>query len=356
MKKIPTILFFTLLITTLALSACSSKGFVATSWPGISSYEGVAYIAFNQFVYAVDLDSGNELWRFPKEADRAKSFYAAPAITPDGQVIVGSYENALYSLDASSGEENWSFTEASNRFIARPLITEKGIYAPSADGKLYAFDFQGHMLWPEPFDAGFAIWASPTTDGDRIYLASIQHTLYALNINTGKEIWQKDLGGAIVGIPALSPDGYLYVGTFAKEMLTLRAVDGEILHRTSTQGWVWSGPFVMDEALYFTDLSGRLYALNRSSGEIVWTVETDGTMTGAPLVTGESIIVGTENGSLFAYDHNGQPLWKQSIGGKLYTTPNFNNDLVLVTPMDGDALLVALNLNGLTRWSFSPAE
>ena len=64
-----TILVVSLL--ALALSACASVG--PASWPGITVNEdgSTAYIANNQYVYAVQAANGTEVWRFPAKIGRA---------------------------------------------------------------------------------------------------------------------------------------------------------------------------------------------------------------------------------------------------------------------------------------------
>ena len=89
----------TLLVLAISLSACAGGQLAASGWPGIAANGETAYIAFNQHIYAVNLTNGLELWRYPTEPDNKITFYAAPSLTEDGQVIVGGYDNILYSFD-----------------------------------------------------------------------------------------------------------------------------------------------------------------------------------------------------------------------------------------------------------------
>jgi len=195
-----------LLSSAIALSGCSGRRFIATSWPGLTVDQNTAYLAYNQHVYAIELDNGRENWRFPTEPDNSLSFYAPPTLTDDGQLLVGGYDNALYSLNPESGEVNWTFDEAKNRFIDGPLVLGQTIYAPSADETLYVLGLDGSPLdWT--FSTRHAQWAKPATDGETLYISSMDHHLYALDPQTGTQLWAKDLGGAIAGTPTLSDDG-----------------------------------------------------------------------------------------------------------------------------------------------------
>lgn len=347
-----------LLISAGLLSACAGGTGVATSWPGLIVGEETAIIAYNTHVYAIQLSNGNQRWRFPAEADNQVTFYANPAVTPDGQLIVGGYDNTIYSLDPETGTENWRFTAVRNRFIASPLVTQRGIFAPNADKNIYALDFDGNMLWT--FEMPAESWAQPVSDPDCtcIYVPSMDHRVYALDPEDGRQLWQTDdLGGAVVGTPALGEDGFLYVGTFGSEMLAINSQDGRVQWRFPTGGWVWSGPALHEDRLFFGDLNGNFYALDDANGESLWQLsaeQLDGPIAASPLVLDDVIYVSTESGTLFALNLEGAVQWSQPVGGKLYTSPLPAGDLILVSPIDTEELLVALTPDGAKRWGFNP--
>ncbi len=332
----------------------------ATSWPGIFVSDDTAYVSYNSHVYAIDVEGGNEIWRYPAEAERNLTFFARPALTQDGQLIVGDYDKALHSLDPETGQENvntggWPYDGATNRFIGGALTTSTGIFAPSADGNLYALDFDGSPLWG-PFSTGEPQWATPTTDGKRIYLPSMDHTLYALDPQTGRQVWAKDLGGAIVGTPALSEEGVLYVGTFANQILALSIERGDILWQEDTGGWVWSGPAIDGDRIYFGDLSGKVYARDRKTGALLWEFEAGGPVTGTPLATEESIYLTTESGSLIALTKEGSPRWRQELEVQLYGSLFIAGDLILIPAVGNDTVIFAYNQNGNQAWAFAPGS
>ncbi len=104
MKNKLILVILTLIVLTISLSACTGGQALASGWPGIAADNETAYVAFNTHIYAVNLTNGLELWRYPQEADNNITFYAAPSLTEDGQVIAGGYDNILYSLDAKTGQ------------------------------------------------------------------------------------------------------------------------------------------------------------------------------------------------------------------------------------------------------------
>jgi outer membrane protein assembly factor BamB len=358
MKRLTNKIILILLLIALGLSACTgSAATAASSWPGVTADADTAYLAFNQHVYAISLSNGSEKWRFPADANNKITFYADPVLTPDGQLLVGGYDFVLYSLNPQTGTMNWSSKEAKNRYIGSPLAVDSAIFAPAADDHLYAFDLQGRLLWS--FQTKGAQWAQPVTDPacGCVYLATMDHHIYAIDAKSGSEKWQTDdLGGSMVGTPAYSPDSVLYIGTFGSEMLAINAGTKVVEWRTPTTGWVWGGPVLKDGKLYFGDLKGWFYAIDATNGSIDWKQNPDGPVTQPPLVTADRIYFTTQSGTIYSYDFQGKEQWNKLIGGKLYASPVLAGDKILVAPTGMDSYLIALAMDGTQVWQFIPAK
>lgn len=355
-------LIVAIILSGVLITSCTGGAGAANSWPGVAidQESKTVYLAYGPHVYAVNLENGTEKWRFPAKADAKITFFAPPAITDDGQVIVGGYNNVLYGLDAETGGQKWAFDQAKNHFIASPLVTADGIYAPSNDNTLYALNLAGNLRWQ--FKTGHAQWGTPAQDGKLIFLPSLDHYLYALDAERGTQVWKsEDLGGTVVGTPTFSDQGVLYLGTFDSEMLAVDSRDGKILWRTPTTGWVWSGPALVDDVLYFGDLGGTLFALNASDGSNRWQAqpapEVKRKIVGQPLVMGDAVYFVADDGSIYAVEAaNGNPRWNKPFQAKLYSGPYGAGDTILIAPVGLDALLIALDLSGNQKWSFIPAK
>jgi outer membrane protein assembly factor BamB len=358
MKTKRSSLLFIILTIAILLTACSGgrSSMVASGWASVTADGDAAYLAFSSQIIAINLAGGTEIWRFPAEADAKISFYAAPVMTEDGQLIAGGYNNVLYSLNPKNGQVNWKFDQAEGRYIDSPLVTVDSIYAPSADHNLYALNMKGQPIWQQPFPTNEALWAMPATDPECacIYLASMDHKVYAIDAQTGTERWHtEDLGGAMVGTPAVSDDHVLYIGTFAKELIALNTQNGRELWRFPTEKWVWASPVIGGDMLYFGDLSGTFYAVDRQNGQTQWQIQPGGSIVGKPLVTEDGIYFTTETGSLVSVTLDGTILMNQPYESSLHAGPVAAGNTILLTTSDPANLLIALDANGVQRWSFS---
>ena len=344
-------LFLLSLTAVLALSACGSR-LGANSWPGVTVADGTAYVAAGPAVYALDAQTGTFKWAFQGEG-KTFSAYAPPALTPDHTlIIVGDYGGELYAL-RPDGTVAWKFLEAQSHYVAAPLVTNTAIYAPNADGTLYALDLSGKLQWT--FAAQGPLWGTPVSDGQRLYLPSLGHHLYALDAATGALVWDVDLGGSLASQPTLV-DGVLYVGTFDDAVVALQAEDGKVLWKAKAQGWVWSAPAYADDMLFFGDLSGHFFALHAADGQTVWSEAPDGPIVGQPAVQDGVVYFTTENGTVLAFSTDGTPRWQHTLQGELYAAPVVDGDLLFISPYKGDALVVALTREGKTQWELSTKD
>ena len=360
MKKTKFLLIALLLIfLSLTAAGCRGSGAVASSWPGITVDGDTAYVAYNQYVYAIDLaNDGKQTAKLPEEGIRGATFFHHPVLVQEDKLLEGSYNQDLYLIDIQDENYKEFFTSAKNRWIGAPIVVDDVIYAPNSNGSLYALDLDGEEIWSFATEA--SIWASPIIVDNTIYVTSMDHFLYALNISDGSEIWRYDLGATAVDSPTLDDNGTLYVGTFNSELIALNSETGSKLWAFETDDWVWGSPTLgPDNTLYVTDLSANIYALDLDNpGETKWEkqVETDATITGSVLVYNDSLYVVTDAGSITAYDLDGERLWKEEIlEGNFYGTPVVGGeDLIMVSALNAESIIYAYNTDLEPLWQYMP--
>jgi len=366
------------LLGSVFLSACTGA-VRGTTWPGLAADENTAYLSDLTLVYGVGVNDGKEVWRFSDNEDSKAQFYSTPVITPDNLVIVGSAagEHILYALnpadivtnnDVKNPAVEWTFTGAEGPWVAAPLVIGDLLFAPNSDGKLYVLnlnDGQSQKQAVAVVELGGRLWAQPVTDGQRVFITSLDHQVYAVDVETYEVIWPQDpektkLDGAIPGSPALGSDGALYVGSLASKLEQFDPETGEHSSVFNAEYWIWSSPVVDGDALYFGDLSGNLYSYNTATGNVNWSVQPDGAITASVVLQNDHLLLATESGNIYAISkEDGRIMWTEQIGdkdgaGKIYTTPVVVGDLVLVAPLETEFFLTGLDSNGRTVWTFIP--
>jgi len=362
------------LLTTVLISGCTgSSAASASSWPGITLNDGQGFLAYGTQVYALDLKNGSLLWNYPAEGSSKVQFYAAPEVD-DNFVIVGDYTSTLYGLDRQSGAEKWQFTEAEDRYIASSLLYNGTVYAPNTDYVLYALDENGKLQWQ--FKTGGPNWSKPVTDGNTLYLTSMDHYLYALNLSysaaelTADEngnqtvvaapVWSLDLGTAVVSNPVLE-DGILYVGTVDGVLYAIDVESHSVLWQFKEEdefASIWGTPVLTSDAIFFGDESGNLYALDKADGSTLWP---------SPFAAGSSLISGgvavddkavfaASDGKIFSIDSSKEPKTLTTVDAVLYAPLGYADEKIITVPASSDALVEALNTDGNQVWTYLPTK
>lgn len=358
MTKRRLFIILSLILAALMLGACSGSRFQASSWPGVTydpETENI-YVAYDQLVYALDL-TGEEQWRFPAEANPRATYYAPPAVTGDGHVLVGGYDNILYSIE-TDGDGEALFSNARNRYVASPLVADERIYVANANHILYALTLDGEEIWQ--FEAEQSLWAAPVTDGSAIYLGTLDHKLYALDKRDGSPLWDEPVTfeGAISSAPAIDAEGTLYVGSFGNAITAVSSA-GKVLWTFPTEEWVWATPLLTDGTLYVGDQSGMLYAVDAAEGSEIWSTDLKSAILGTPVLYEGTLYIGTEEGEVFSVAlEDGASKKLQNVDGKLYSSPVVAGDLLLfgLVSEESAEILVALDATGFEQWSFAPEK
>ncbi len=135
------------------------------------------------------------------------------------------------------------------------------------------------------FKTGAAILASPVIYGGRVYIASTDHSAYALNETSGSLIWRTELGGVSADSTPTTDGKSLFVGVSGAPFL---GVPGYLYRLNSSNGGkIWRIPFefptngllLIDQTLFVLNgtvgvLSGppggNVYSINAITGQENW--------------------------------------------------------------------------------------
>lgn len=173
-----------------------------------------------QFVAAVSTKNGEILWRKDRGLSPAKGFsFGTPlVIAVDGKeqaVCPGS--DAVMAFDPASGDEIWRVRYEGYSVVPRPIYAGGLVVISTGydDPKVLAIDPTGtgdvtesHLKWT--VSRGAPNNPSPVAVGEDLYMVSDDGIFSCVELATGKQRWQKRLGGAY-SASLLSADGKIYV-------------------------------------------------------------------------------------------------------------------------------------------------
>lgn len=376
MKKKYFSILLAFILLALALSGCTT-GKTTSSW-GYAAVDGSNVIFTNtSSVIALSTVNGSVRWTYPEKATASRMFFSAPAVSEKGmngdeQVLLGDSAGLLVSISNSDGSTAyWSFDRAQGKYISSPLIVNDVVIAPNTDGFVYFIELsEDSSGWTIDSARSFptrknidnrgmdsnalgAFWANPVSDGTTVYAPNMNHFVYAVDIASGTEKWNQDLGGPLVAQPLLSEDGVLYVGTLNSMLYALDTTNGRILWSQTLTGGIWSDPVLKDGQLFIGDESGKITILNAEDGNIINTIDKESAVLGRGIDLGDVIAFADESGALFAIDASGASVWSETVPGNIYSNLVYDGEQLYILPSGGDQLLYAFNTKGVEIWNYS---
>ncbi len=149
--------------------------------------DGVVYVGGpDGFLDAVDVDSGERLWRFETHG----RISCAPRIA-EGKIFVGknAHHDEFYAIDQKTGEPVWTIDKLGWTSLGAPGYADGIVFVGTVEGTMFGIDASdGSIVWE--YRTGKGIYPSPATDDTNVYTGSHDGHYYAFNQKTGDVVWQ----------------------------------------------------------------------------------------------------------------------------------------------------------------------
>jgi outer membrane protein assembly factor BamB len=202
-----------------------------------------------------------------------------------------------------------------------------------------------------------AIYGTPVIDGDRVYLGAYDGNVYAVSRSDGSCLWAfEGSDGPIIGGLALA-DGVLWAPSDDGQLYGLDPEDGVLKKGPFDAGdAIWATPLIVDDAIYFATVSGKMWALTVPDLHRKWTFETSAGLIMDPTIAGDVVVVGGIGGKLFGLDaETGETIWGPSSGGNWFWGRALLDNEILYVP-NLDHKIYAIDANTGERVWDKPLE
>ena len=185
------------------------------------------------------------------------------------------------------------------------------------------------------YHAGGEVYATPVSDGERIYFTAKRGRVVALDLN-GSEVWKKALtrsndAGKDMPLrfeaPLVCVDGSVFAGTTRGVLIALDAKTGNEKWRYDTDGIITGSPnYIKSDRkdaqtqghgkLVVLDQSeGSLHCIETATGKLLWKTEGVERCDGAPGIGEDHIVFGSCLAALHVYSLDGQQRKNIEVGG-----------------------------------------
>jgi outer membrane protein assembly factor BamB len=241
----------------------------------------------------------------------------------DGTLYVGDDNGTLHAVDVS-GRLRWKF-DTGKAIRAQPRALDGHVFVASDSGYLYKLTRQGKEVWRArvavdapariPTDQPNTRWdrygSSVVLDGDRLFIASRDRNLYALDARSGRELWRVAAGDLMTATPALHGDLVIYAA-----------------------------------------FDGKVSAVSKRDGTPRWTHDAKLAVAGDITVSGDRVLLGSRSYDLVALDATtGRELWKHYYWFSWIESPPLVRDGVVYTGSSDATQVYAIDVaTGSLRW------
>lgn len=160
---------------------------------------------------------------------------------------------------------------------------------------------------------------APAIDGNRVYAAGAHGQVLALDLATGRRVWERKLKLSLSGGPGAG-NGLVLVCGSGGTVVALSESDGSERWRADLNSELLSAPAITSDLAIVRTVDGKLYALENASGKTRWVTDQQVPRltlrgTSRPVVSGELVYSGFDNGRLMAVTlAGGTTAWDVAIG------------------------------------------
>ena len=160
----------------------------------------------------------------------------AQPVIANNILVIGGMDGRLYARDATTGAPLWNY-QTGGPIRHSAAIAGNFAITGSYDGYTYSINLPtGSQAW-KTFTGSSATAPLTDTPNQRVFVASTNGVLTALNITNGSVLWSYDSGAAILTSPSLSADGStVFFGNEAVKAIAVNANSGAKLWETVLQG------------------------------------------------------------------------------------------------------------------------
>lgn len=308
----------------------------------------------DSYFYAIDAQSSAEKWKF--KTDGAVS--SSPAVS-NNEVWFTSRDGYLYSLDAQTGNEIYKFKLGEDAgkhnlwdfYLSSPNIVDNVLYIGSPDGNLYAIDITSKNLkWK--FDCGAKIRTTPAISGDVVFFGAINGNFYAVSKDNGTEKWKFATDGASIKFEDAGTDrngvycspsvsahyGIVTFGARDGILYALNTNDGSLKWKIDHEGpWVLSTAIKDDNVLAGSGSDAIVQCININTGVEKWRFQAAGMVFSSISILQDAIYFNDMLGNVYAADiRNGDKIWSFPLGSRAFSTPVVSDGIVYCSSDDGN--------------------
>jgi outer membrane protein assembly factor BamB len=288
-------------------------------------------------LYSFHRDDGHQLWRF-----HLGQIVSLAPMTYQGEIFVVDQNRMVSALEdhGNGATRIWGVT------LEQPALSSFNIFSDTLF--IATGDEADHTLIALHRDNGAIRWRFQTTGpglrypaiGDQLVYAADQHVT-ALDVINGEEVWEQTnvenvIAGPVYASPGPSSLAELYVVAGNNRLYALDANTGVELWNRDVNESERATSLAINESILLVAGNGYVKAISRQNRGDLWRAAVNGVVMGGPLVDAGRVLVVTESGRVELLDaQSGSTLSGQNISAQAGGAAAVSGPNVYVPGVDG---------------------
>lgn len=316
-------------------------------------HKGNLYIGSSEgLVYCLDANTGKKRWAF----QASNAVHATVAVAGDNLFFTDKNNN-LYALQRSSGKKVWQIDLNANLpyawgfdyYQSSPSIISGTLYVGSGDGYLYAInESNGKIKWK--YEARSLIRSSPTVNNGVVYVGDLAGHVHSVDAITGKARWTFATRGdtvvnekygndykAIIASVAVQ-DKVAVIGGRDGLLYALDTESGRELWNFDYEGsWVVTSVAIKDNTVITGTSDARwIHAFDLHTGQEKWKYKTTSSVWASPIIVESTVVAAVNDGFLYGLDFNtGLEKFRYRFGERALSSPVYQDGIIYIGNDDG---------------------
>ena len=268
-------------------------------------------------IFALNKDNGKIIWQNKVTAP----IRAAPIISGNFFLVLAK-DNRLYTYDLISGNLSWTHEglEEVSTFMgsSSPVVSKGIVIVTYSSGEIYAINLSnGGVIWNDNLSKLVQksslenisdIRGNAVIQNNVVYVISHNGRMVAMDLNSGKRLWESKIGG--IQTPWVA-SRFIYVLSKDNELICLTSDKGKIVWVSKLKDYIdfekkgklitWAGPLLAGHMLIVSGSHGIIASISPYTGKFLGAINVKTAADNQAIVSNGTIYFLTSKGHLLAY-------------------------------------------------------
>jgi len=258
------------------------------------------------YCYALNRENGRQIWKMKI----AESIFSSPVYS-EGKLIFGASDSTLHALKSSDGKLLWTF-QTNDHIKARPAVSNDKVFVGSWDRYIYCISKNsGDLIWRKKISDNRyfpAATSNPLIHNETVIVTSHDHVVHAFQSDNGILLWNhpaKKWNKPGYSSPKTN-EKMIYFGSLSGHLFALDAQSGEDIWTTALPDSINpdpifdSSPAIANSQVVVGSIGGTVYVVDKNSGKLEWSLKlSDGYIFSSPIVWKNYVFIGSCDGAIY---------------------------------------------------------